>query len=123
MSKQSDRERERLLEFIEYKLRSCISEADWCALYPQVAERQTKAKARRAEDRRSAADWHHPQRAEEKQELAGKLIDIGYKELAREVHPDSGGSHDEMARLNRVRERLKGAFGLAPIYDLKGRRI
>jgi hypothetical protein len=39
--------------------------------------------------------------------LALQLIDIGYKVLARTLHPDKGGSRDAMARLNAVRERLK----------------
>lgn len=75
-------------------------------------------------------DWHEPvkqiidrvdtetlnlkreelKRAEERQtqrELALQLIDIGYKVLARKLHPDRGGSKDAMARLNAVRDRLK----------------
>jgi len=39
--------------------------------------------------------------------LALQLIDIGYKVLARTLHPDKGGSRDAMARLNAVRNRLK----------------
>ncbi len=49
-------------------------------------------------------------RVEERQaqnDLALKLIDIGYKVLAKELHPDKGGSRDAMARLNQVRDRLK----------------
>lgn len=41
-------------------------------------------------------------------ELALRLIDIGFKVLAGKLHPDHrGGSREAMARLNRVRERLK----------------
>lgn len=39
--------------------------------------------------------------------LALQLIDIGYKVLARTLHPDKGGSREAMARLNAVRDRLK----------------
>lgn len=39
--------------------------------------------------------------------LALHLIDIGYKVLARTLHPDKGGSREAMARLNAVRDRLK----------------
>jgi hypothetical protein len=49
-------------------------------------------------------------RAEERkaqQALGLRLIDIGYKVLAKELHPDKGGSRDAMARLNQVRDRLK----------------
>jgi hypothetical protein len=41
-------------------------------------------------------------------ELAEELIDIGYRALATKLHPDRGGSKDAMARLNRVRDELKG---------------
>ncbi len=44
---------------------------------------------------------------EAQRELALQLIDIGYKVLARELHPDKGGSREAMARLNAVRDRLK----------------
>lgn len=44
-------------------------------------------------------------------ELAMTLIDIGYKVLAKELHPDKrGGSREAMERLNRVRQILKGAI-------------
>lgn len=49
-------------------------------------------------------------RAEERdaqRQLALRLIDIGYKVLARILHPDKGGSREAMARLNAVRDRLK----------------
>ena len=39
--------------------------------------------------------------------LALQLIDIGYKVLARKLHPDKGGPRVAMARLNAVRDRLK----------------
>jgi hypothetical protein len=39
--------------------------------------------------------------------LALKVINIGYRALARELHPDKGGSRDAMARLNAARDRLK----------------
>ena len=42
--------------------------------------------------------------------LALKLIDIGYRVLATQLHPDRrGGSTEAMARLNNVRRRLKDA--------------
>jgi len=41
--------------------------------------------------------------------LALSLIDIGFKALASKLHPDKGGSREAMARLNRVRELLRGA--------------
>ena len=47
---------------------------------------------------------------EAQRKLALQLIDIGYKVLARKLHPDKGGSRDAMARLNAVRDRLKGCI-------------
>lgn len=40
-------------------------------------------------------------------DLAEQLIDIGYKVLASQLHPDKGGSPEAMARLNKVRQLLK----------------
>lgn len=42
-------------------------------------------------------------------ELAGQLVDIGYKVLATKMHPDKGGSHEAMTRLNAIRHLLKEA--------------
>jgi DUF3102 family protein len=39
--------------------------------------------------------------------LGLRLITIGYKALARELHPDKGGSREAMTRLNAERDRLK----------------
>jgi hypothetical protein len=47
------------------------------------------------------------QERQERRELAHRIIDIGYKALAKEMHPDKGGSHEAMARLNRARTHLK----------------
>lgn len=41
-------------------------------------------------------------------ELALELIDVGFKALATRLHPDRGGPNEAMARLNRVRDELKG---------------
>lgn len=43
-------------------------------------------------------------------ELGRKLIDIGYKVLAVQMHPDKGGTGEGMRRLNKVRDRLKEAL-------------
>jgi hypothetical protein len=47
------------------------------------------------------------QERDEERKLALKLIDIGFKVLAKELHPDKGGTRDAMSRLGRVRDRLK----------------
>lgn len=46
-----------------------------------------------------------------KQELAKRLISIGYKVLAKELHPDAGGSRDAMTRLTEVKNRLLNVYG------------
>ena len=54
---------------------------------------------------------HERSQAEEREaerKLALRLIDIGYKILSKEMHPDKlSGSHEGMRRLNAVRARLK----------------
>jgi hypothetical protein len=49
------------------------------------------------------------QRAIQNLRLVERLIDAGYKGLAKELHPDKGGTADQMASLHRVRERLMNA--------------
>jgi hypothetical protein len=52
-----------------------------------------------------AAQWEARRKAEIK--LGWELIEAGYRILAREMHPDNGGSHEAMTRLNRVRDYLR----------------
>lgn len=40
-----------------------------------------------------------------------EVIEDAYRALARELHPDAGGSHDAMARLNRARDDARRALG------------
>jgi len=40
--------------------------------------------------------------------IANKIIDKGWKELAKEYHPDKGGKPGEMEYLNELRSTLKG---------------
>ena len=44
--------------------------------------------------------------------LALQVIDLGYKALARTLHPDHGGSTEAMRRLNLVRARLRRGMSL-----------
>lgn len=76
---------------------------EWTGPVDAVADRA------RDEQRRIAAQEALTRQQERQAEatLGLRLIDIGYKVLARELHPDKGGSRDAMARLNRVRDRLK----------------
>jgi len=52
------------------------------------------------------------QRREERTHLRSlllRLIDAGYRALAIKLHPDKGGSHEEMAQLTRGRDELRRA--------------
>jgi hypothetical protein len=76
---------------------------DWTTPIDDIAERA------RSEARRLAAQ-EEISRAEEREaeaKLGRRLIDIGFKVLARELHPDKGGSREAMQRLSRVRDRLR----------------
>jgi hypothetical protein len=42
--------------------------------------------------------------------LANQLIKIGYGVLATKLHPDKGGSHDAMQRLNKVTKALREVY-------------
>ena len=39
--------------------------------------------------------------------MTDAVIDAGYRALTRKLHPDIGGSHEEMVLLNRIVERLR----------------
>lgn len=47
-------------------------------------------------------------------DVAERLITTGYKALALKVHPDIGGTKEEMAQLNAARAHLKQAMTGAP---------
>jgi len=76
---------------------------EWTAPVDQIA-RQAFEEAQRLAREQSLT---RKQEREADRKLALRLIDIGFKVLAREPHPDKGGSRDAMARLNRVRNHLK----------------
>jgi hypothetical protein len=41
--------------------------------------------------------------------MAKRIIAIGYKTMAQELHPDTGGTNAAMTHLNVARDRLKKA--------------
>ena len=75
---------------------------EWHKDVDHIADR-----ARRDMERIREESLTRQQEREAEQKLALRLIDIGYKVLAKELHPDKGGSRDAMQRLTRVRDRLK----------------
>jgi hypothetical protein len=44
-------------------------------------------------------------------ELIVQLIDAGYRAMAKTLHPDMGGSHEDMTRLSTVRDELRRGPG------------
>ena len=77
-----------------------------------IREQRGRIERRRRDTRSYRAAWDDGwdarlQEDRERHKLGLRLIDIGWKRLAAELHPDKGGSHADMARLNRVRDRLK----------------
>jgi len=75
---------------------------EWHAPVKQIVGRVDTDKLNLKREELKRADEREAQRT-----LGRQLIDIGYKVLARKLHPDRGGSREAMARLNAVRDRLK----------------
>jgi len=75
---------------------------EWRGPVDDIADR-----ARREAERIRDAELTRQQEREAERQLALRLIDIGYKVLAKELHPDAGGSREAMSRLHTVRDRLK----------------
>lgn len=76
---------------------------EWTGPVDDVAARARAEQTKQIESRESEA------RA--RQQLAKRLIDIGYKVLAKELHPDVGGSREAMTRLTEVKNRLLKVYG------------
>jgi hypothetical protein len=79
-----------------------VRKQDWHAPVKEQIDR-----AKREAERLREESLTRQQERQAEQGLALRLIEIGYKVLAKELHPDKGGSRDAMARLNKVRDRLK----------------
>jgi hypothetical protein len=74
---------------------------EWTAPVDAIAERAQREALRLGEE------LTRKQERDAEAKLGLKLIDIGYRVLAKELHPDKGGSREAMARLGRVRDRLR----------------
>lgn len=85
-----------------YNLPHTVRPKPWDEPIKKIMETIDSTKLNIAREEMKRADERDLQR-----ELALKIIDIGYKVLARKLHPDKGGSRDAMSRLNAARERLK----------------
>jgi hypothetical protein len=77
---------------------------DWTVPVDEVAERARREAFRLAQEE----SLTRAQEREAERRLAHRLIDIGYKVLAKELHPDKmRGDKDAFQRLARVRDKLK----------------
>jgi hypothetical protein len=77
---------------------------DYTAAVDEVAQKARQEAFRLAQEEALT----HAQERDAQRKLAHRLIDIGYRVLAKELHPDKmKGDRDAMARLNRVRDKLK----------------
>lgn len=78
---------------------------EWQPDVDAIAERAKREQERIA--RAYEDELTRKQERDAQRELSLRIIDIGYKVLAKELHPDRGGSREMMARLNRARDHLK----------------
>lgn len=62
--------------------------------------------------RNSLADTPEPPEFDEVElDLCLALISTGFRDLSKKLHPDVGGSHTEMSRLNSVKDKLLQLIG------------
>jgi hypothetical protein len=80
---------------------------EWGLPVDELAQRALDDAMRLARE----ASLSRKQEADADRKLANRLIDIGFKVLVVELHPDKGGSHEAMMRLNRIRAQLKNCVG------------
>jgi hypothetical protein len=52
-----------------------------------------------------------PERLPSAADLAREMIAIGYRGLAKQYHPDAGGSHEAMLQVTKARQLLEGHLG------------
>lgn len=76
------------------------------------AQATTSAEAFRRDAKEQAepvdmeADEAALRESDSQQEMADKLVEAGYRTLAKQMHPDVGGTHEAMTRLTKVRHTI-----------------
>jgi hypothetical protein len=77
--------------------------------YWDTPEANAKLASERAEQIKREREGERLRRRElkTKRELLLKIIAAGYRQVAKEFHPDTGGSSDAMVRLTQMREILE----------------
>jgi hypothetical protein len=79
--------------WLEYPLKSHLEE-EW--------ERRTDSSRGPDQHQRSLVSVFNPELAE----MGGKIIDAGFRTLAKRLHPDIGGSHEQMVLAGRAKDVL-----------------
>jgi hypothetical protein len=78
----------------------------WTPRDEAAARAQQEAHAQRLAELDRRAEEARRER-EAQRELSCRMIDLGFKALAKELHPDLGGDHQSMSRLNRARDHQR----------------
>jgi hypothetical protein len=104
--------RRREQERRDQRLSEILATADHLKLRRQNLIDEAVLRARAAESLRRMEEMERQRKEEmterqQQRELSHRMIDAGYKVLAKELHPDRGGSGEKMARLNRARAHQK----------------
>lgn len=60
-------------------------------------------------DNRRAREWKEDEPArlkrQQEYELKQQVLNAGYRAMATKLHPDAGGTHEDMVRLNQLRDK------------------
>jgi hypothetical protein len=78
-----------------------------CEAPPGKRTELNKAIKEKREREESMAKWRRQEAQEVDPDLQREALELGLKELAKRHHPDAGGSHDKMVRINKLREQIK----------------
>jgi hypothetical protein len=91
---------------------TAMSEADFAAwLEPLGLDQEQVRKcielAQTELERQKALKAEWQAQDAERHQMRNELVNAGYRALVTKYHPDTGGSHDEMVRLNKLRDDPK----------------
>jgi hypothetical protein len=82
--------------------------AIWMPLLTAELERREKGRAERA-GKAQTKQWEDTRKLRLRPKtIEDEIVSAGYRQLAKERHPDSGGTHEGMAELNKAADRLRG---------------
>jgi hypothetical protein len=81
-----------------------------CSKATGAIEHERRRIYRHRQDRKWEEEEPARQERARQDELKRQVFDAGYRTMATKLHPDVGGSHDAMLRLNEMRDKLKRAW-------------